>query len=149
MLTWEDADSTSSHRHTKSATIQWINFLWKRPKKLAKTFLNKGLKDNINMGRRVRGAVSPKISPLAQQPRGARDLTHVELLPEELGVCALYQAPQTLQPAWERWAPNTFGFENQQGRCSEDAEGWRDWKVPSCRATHTRTQHKLNSVESS
>ena len=54
------------------------------------------------MGRRVRGAVSPKISPLAQQPGGARDLTHVELLPEELGVCALYQAPHTLQPAWER-----------------------------------------------
>ena len=44
------------------------------------------------MGRRVRGAVSPKISPLAQQPGGARDLTHVELLPEELGVCAPYQA---------------------------------------------------------
>lgn len=36
------------------------------------------------MGRRVRGAVSPKISPLAQQAGGTRDLTHVELLPEEL-----------------------------------------------------------------
>lgn len=54
------------------------------------------------MGRRVRGAVSPKISPLAQQAGGTRDLTHVELLPEELGVCGPYQAPQTLQPALER-----------------------------------------------
>ena len=92
MLTWEHADSTSSHRHTKSTTIQWIDFLWKRPENELR-ILNKGLKDTTKMGRRVRGAASLKISPLAQQPRGTRDLTNVELLPGSWCLCPVSGTP--------------------------------------------------------
>lgn len=96
-------------------TMDWfpLKKTWKR----AKRFLNKGLKDTTKMGRRVRGAASPKISPLAQQPGDARDLTNVELLPESWGLCPVSGIPNLTTCTAEMssqyfrlWKPRGRGF---------------------------------------
>lgn len=54
------------------------------------------------MGRRDRDAILPQTLPLAMQSTSGRGLMNREILSEEQGVYALYQAPQPLRPALER-----------------------------------------------
>lgn len=53
------------------------------------------------------------IPPLALRPTIGRNLTSMELLPEEKGICALHQAHQLLESVLEKRVPKTPSFENQ------------------------------------
>lgn len=85
------------------------------------------------MRRRGRDAIAPKSPPSRathnQESGGSQELaTHghqYRTSPEEWGICASNQAPQSLGPAPERQAPKTSGFESQQSLYSEETGLYR------------------------
>lgn len=49
-------------------------------------------------------------------------------LPEKQRVWTPHQSPQLLRPAPERQALKTSSFENQQGLCPQDPQGYSKWR---------------------
>lgn len=131
MLTWEDADSTSSHRHTKICNYTMDQFPLKKTQKLAKTLLNKGLKDNINMGRESqRCSLTQNLTSGTASRRHKRPHT-CGTSPRGAGLWPISGTPN-LTTCTGEMSSQYFGFENQQGGCSENAKRLKGLKNCSC-----------------
>ena len=81
-------------------------------------------KHHTEKGRRARNTVQSGPTPPAWWPTSWRDITSVEVLLEEWGTQAIYQAPQPRATASGRWVHITSGFKNQEGLRLGEPEGY-------------------------
>ena len=74
-----------------------------------------------------------------------------ELQTEEQRVWTPHQAPPTLRPASERWAPESSSFENQHASHPQDLQGYSGTKngskrTPALRLTCLRAQYTSSQL---
>lgn len=102
------------------------------------------IKRPIEIGRRVRHSPLKTPSPL-QQPISNRELTKIKLPRRPTSVTL------TCEPAPDRWALNTLGFEHQQSLDPGKPYGCREWRFALkwivSRLTHPGTQLKGSSLK--
>ena len=94
------------------------------------------IKEPHQDGKRGREAVSQKKQNRIPHPSAVtkigRDLTYLELLPEEQGVCALVEAPLHAGPSMERRVPRMSGSEKPMGlTSSRPKENQGYWELKS------------------
>lgn len=121
----------SSHGHSKTTTI--YRTISEKNVKISRTdsSATKNIKKLPHLrhigGTESRSSQNPC---LVWQPTSGRNITTVEILPEEWGVWAPHRASQPKKPAPGRWAPITSSFENQQGVYMGELKGCWKTKTP-------------------
>ena len=92
------------------------------------------------MGRRGRDAIWPGHTPLEQQSKGRKDITTLDVSPEEWELWTPYQASQPWEIASGRWSYIISGFQNHWDLCLWVLEVFILPRLCSEKKVHTKTQ---------